>query len=76
MTHCRYCNRFRLVHVSGSGPWLLDCGHTYLPLHSEGQRSAPQALGATLVHPNIDEQFRGSTADESTAPRHRKEVMS
>ena len=38
MTHCRYCNRFRLVRVSGSGPWLLDCGHVYLPLPSEAQR--------------------------------------
>jgi hypothetical protein len=38
MTHCRYCNRFRFVRVSGSSPWLLDCGHTYVPLHSEGQR--------------------------------------
>lgn len=38
MTHCRYCNRFRLVRVSDSGPWLLDFGHIYLPLHSEAQR--------------------------------------
>lgn len=40
MTHCRYCNRFRLVRVSGYGPWLLDCGHIHLPLHSEPQRRA------------------------------------
>jgi hypothetical protein len=45
MTHCRYCNRFRLVHVSGSGPWLLDCGHTYLPLHGEAQRWAAYTAG-------------------------------
>jgi hypothetical protein len=38
MTHCRYCNRFRVVRISGSGAWLFDCGHTYLPLHSEKQR--------------------------------------
>jgi hypothetical protein len=34
MTQRRYFNRFRLGRVCGSGPWLLACGHTYLPLHS------------------------------------------
>jgi hypothetical protein len=37
MTHCRYCNRFRLIRTAGSGAWLLDCGHTHLPLPSESQ---------------------------------------
>jgi hypothetical protein len=45
MTHCRYCNRFRFVRVSGSGLWLLDCGHTYLPLDSEGQRWTAYTAG-------------------------------
>jgi len=38
MARCRYCNRFRLVSVAGSGAWRLDCGHTYLPLPGEGRR--------------------------------------
>ena len=37
MTHCRYCNRFRLTRLAGRGAWLLECGHTYLPLPSEAQ---------------------------------------
>ena len=40
MTHCRYCNRFCLVCLAGRGTWLLECGHRYLPLPSEGQRWA------------------------------------
>jgi hypothetical protein len=40
MTHCRYCNRFRLTRLTGRGAWLLECGHTYLPLPSEAQRWA------------------------------------
>jgi hypothetical protein len=38
MTHCRHCNRFRMTRLAGPGAWLLDCGHTYLPLPSESQR--------------------------------------
>jgi hypothetical protein len=38
MTHCRFCNRYRLVRLSGAGAWLLDCGHTYLPLPGEDRR--------------------------------------
>jgi len=37
MAHCRYCNRFRLTRMAGLGAWLLECGHTYLPLPSETQ---------------------------------------
>jgi hypothetical protein len=37
MAHCRYCNRFRLTRLAGRGAWLLECGHTYLPLPSEAQ---------------------------------------
>jgi hypothetical protein len=37
MAHCRYCNRFRLTRMAGPGAWLLECGHTYLPLPSEAQ---------------------------------------
>jgi hypothetical protein len=37
MVHCRYCNRFRLTRLAGRGAWLLECGHTYLPLPSEAQ---------------------------------------
>jgi hypothetical protein len=37
MAHCRYCNRFRLARLAGRGAWLLECGHTYLPLPSEAQ---------------------------------------
>jgi len=40
MTHCRYCNLFRLTRMAGPGAWLLDCGHTYLPPPSEAQRWA------------------------------------
>jgi hypothetical protein len=43
MTHCRYCNRFRLVCVAGCGAWRLECGHTYLPLPTEGRRWAAYA---------------------------------
>jgi len=46
MTHCRYCNRFRLVRVSGYGPWLLDCGH--LPLHSEAPRRTAYPEGVDV----------------------------
>ena len=63
MTHCRYCNRFRLIRVSGSGPWLLDCGHIYLPLHSEGQRrtvhsgvDVGRAARVELVEPTTQDQ--------------------
>jgi hypothetical protein len=38
MTHCRYCNRFRVVRISGSGPWILDCGHIYMPLRRDEER--------------------------------------
>jgi hypothetical protein len=48
MTHCRYCNRFRLVRVSGYGPWLLDCGHIYLPLHSEPLRRTGYTAGSDV----------------------------
>ena len=37
MAHCRYCNRFRMTRLAGRGAWLLECGHTYLPLPSEAQ---------------------------------------
>lgn len=37
MAHCRYCKRFRLTRLAGRGAWLLECGHTYLPLPSEAQ---------------------------------------
>lgn len=40
MTRCTYCNRFRLIRLAGEGAWLLDCGHTHLPLPSEAQRWA------------------------------------
>jgi hypothetical protein len=76
MTHCRYCNRFRLVRLSGSGAWLLDCGHTYLPLHGEGQRwiAYTRGIRSNAGASVIDEQFRGSTAGGGTAPTTPKEV--
>jgi hypothetical protein len=43
MTRCSHCNRFRLIRLAGEGAWLLDCGHTYLPLPSEAQRWAAYA---------------------------------
>jgi hypothetical protein len=36
MAHCRYCNRFRLTRLAGRGAWLLECGHTFLPLPKRG----------------------------------------
>jgi hypothetical protein len=52
MVHCRYCNRFRLTRLAGRGAWLLECGHTYLPLPSEAQTWAaytrdPRSLAQT-----------------------------
>ena len=53
MTHCRYCNRFRLVCVAGCSAWCLECGHTYLPLPGEGQRWAAYASdGASRLKPS------------------------
>lgn len=52
MTHCRHCGRFRTVRLAGCGAWLLDCGHTYLPLPDEGQRSAAYSR-LTVTSPDL-----------------------
>jgi hypothetical protein len=43
MVNCRYCSRFRMTRLAGLGAWLLECGHSYLPLPSEAQRWAAYA---------------------------------